>query len=156
MAPSVAGLFSCTIEKKSPPPKLGFARALPCVRLNRGLDCDAQYVPSMAGLHGCAITGENSATMMIVTTAVRDTLIPPTANAPRAAQTLSQSNKRSVKPPTAEGRVCRCKFRSRARGDSSDLHEGLRQYRPQLQRIRHCRPAIRAEILSCQPNPPMM
>jgi hypothetical protein len=37
-------------------------------------DCVAQYVPSIAGLHGCAIAGAPSVTANKVTTAIRVTI----------------------------------------------------------------------------------
>ena len=77
-------------------PKARVRARIPCF-IQSGVGLRRAVVPSIGGLPGWAITGDKSATMMIVTKAVRDTLIPPTANDPRAAEAHSQSNQLSSK-----------------------------------------------------------
>jgi hypothetical protein len=61
MAPKVAGPLSRTNEKKSSP-GLGFCVAVVAAPLGLLPVCSAQYVPSMAGLHGWAMASALTAT----------------------------------------------------------------------------------------------
>ncbi|HJS62882.1 MAG TPA: hypothetical protein VJ800_14135 [Pseudolabrys sp.] len=70
MAPKVAGSFSRTIEKKSPP-RFGFDLEVVMAPLGLLLVCSAQWVPSMAGLQVWATpSARSNVTIMSATSKI--------------------------------------------------------------------------------------